>query len=125
MANLGEQLKEIRAAKLAAEQAAEQARAQAAYDKSQAERKAIQYFWHEYLVHIHKAIANGKEPTPLRTPMVFFRGNPHITQSNHPHHDLWLDMRNEAAQLGLNLFLNFQGDNWGTDRYAELTVEPI
>ncbi len=122
--NLGEQLRQIRDARLAAQQAAAEARIRAAYDKHERERKAIRKFWLEYVMYVTKQISQGVEPKPRKVPDVFVDSGYSLDTDGHRHHDLWQEMQQGALQLGLTVHLKHGHDGMGGKSWYEISVEP-
>jgi hypothetical protein len=122
--NLGERLRKIREAKLAAERAREEVRVRAAYEKSEQERIRIRRFWYEYVSHVTTRINQGKDPKGRKVPDVFVQDRISLDYPGHTHHDIWQEMQAGAAQLKLEVSLVYCHDGMGTRDWYELKVEP-
>lgn len=122
--NLGERLRKIREAKLAAERARDEARVRAAYEQSQQERASIRRFWLEYVGYVTTQIEQGKEPKGRKVPDVFVQKGCSLDGPLHTHHDIWQEMQAGAAQLGLEVSLAYCHDGMGTRDWYEIKVEP-
>lgn len=126
--NLGERLRAIREARLAAERAHEEARVRAAYEKREQERVSIRRTWYEYVSYVITQIDQGKEPKPRKLPEAFCEWNNLnrylLTHELHTHHDVWKEMQAGAAQLGLVIHINHCHDGVGISSWYEISVEP-
>ena len=122
--NLGERLRAIRGAKLAAERARDEARVQAAYEQSQRERDSIRRFWYEYVSYLTTQIDQGKEPKGRKVPDVFVQKGCSLDGALHTNHDIWREMQAGAAEMGLELRLAHCHDGMGVNSWHELMVEP-
>jgi hypothetical protein len=122
--NLGERLRKIRAAKLAAERARDEARVRAAYEQSQRERSSIHRTWCEYVSYVITQIDQGKEPKGRKVPDVFVQDRVCLAYPGHSHHDIWQEMQTGAAQLGLEVSLVYCHDGMGMKDWYEIKVEP-
>ncbi len=122
--NLGERLRKIRAAKLAAERARDEARVRAAYEQSERERASIRRFCYEYVSYVITQIDQGKEPKGRKVPDVFVQKGCSLDGVLHSHHGIWCEMQAGAAQLGLEVSLVYCHDGMGVKDWYEIKVEP-
>jgi hypothetical protein len=127
--NLGERLRKIRADKQEAARAEEEARVRAAYEKHERERKQIREFWYDYVTHVTNQINRGLEPQPRKTPEVFHQWSNKnrylITHELHSHHDVWQEIMEGSAKLGLEVKLEYVHDGMGWESWYEIRVEPL